>query len=285
MSADAPIVLSDDDEPPTPAVAPANAPPTPAAPVPMPAPAPAPAPADAPIVLSDDEDAPTPAPEPPAPEPPAPALLYEDGTRISGLYIAPSSIPGLDEPGLWTSKAIAPGGFIAIYTGRFVTESEHDRLSSAEQDAHTKYALAFKGNPILVLPGEAPDMAIHAAAVANRVIGRLKPDGFALLVQAWKLTGLKFAGSQIVPELTIVRALGEFRIREDAVVLTANLGEFVSDGFEEILIRGDYGSIRLEVDEPLGGPDCIEQGLGVAGRGPRRGKFSEHCVIPFQACE
>ena len=80
--------------------------------------------ADAPIELSsdDDEDAPAPAPTPaaaPAPAPPAPAppvLLADDGTRVSGLYIATSSIPGLDEPGLFTSKAIAPGGFVAIYT-------------------------------------------------------------------------------------------------------------------------------------------------------------------------
>jgi hypothetical protein len=37
-------------------------------------------------------------------------------------------------------------------------------------------------------------------------------------------------------------------VGEDAVVLAANLGDFVADGFEEILIRGDYGSIQLKPD-------------------------------------
>ena len=101
MSADAPILLSDDDEPP----APAAAPPAPTQPAPTPAPIAAPT--------------------------PAPALLSDDGTRVPGLYIAPSSIPGLDEPGLWTSTAIAPGAFVAIYTGRVMTEDEHDRLPPA----------------------------------------------------------------------------------------------------------------------------------------------------------
>ena len=137
MSADAPILLSDDDEPP----APAAAPPAPTQPAPTPAPIAAPT--------------------------PAPALLSDDGTRVPGLYIAPSSIPGLDEPGLWTSTAIAPGSFIAIYTGRVMTEDEHDRLPPAEQDAQNKYSLAFKGSPILVLPGAAPDLTVHPAAAAN----------------------------------------------------------------------------------------------------------------------
>ena len=78
--------------------------------------------ADAPLVLSseDDDAPPALAPVPvAAPTPaPAPALLADDGTRVSGLYIAPSGITGLTEPGLWTSTAIAPGGFIVIYTGR-----------------------------------------------------------------------------------------------------------------------------------------------------------------------
>ena len=86
---------------------------------------------------------------------------------MPGLYIAPSGIPGLDEPGLWTSTAIAPGAFIAIYTGRVMTEDEHDRLPPAEQDAQNKYSLAFKGSPILVLPGAAPDLTVHPAAAAN----------------------------------------------------------------------------------------------------------------------
>ena len=115
--------------------------------------------ADAPIELNSDDDEDAPAP--------APVLLADDGTRVSGLYIATSSIPGLDEPGLFTSKAIAPGGFVAIYTGRFMTEDEHDRLPQAEQDAHTKYSLAFKGRAVLVLPGAAPDLTIHPAAAAN----------------------------------------------------------------------------------------------------------------------
>ena len=119
--------------------------------------------------------APSQSPTPPAPTPPvpalaptpAPALLADDGTRVPGLYIAPSGIPGLDEPGLWTSTAIAPGAFIAIYTGRVMTEDEHDRLPPAEQDAQNKYSLAFKGSPILVLPGAAPDLTVHPAAAAN----------------------------------------------------------------------------------------------------------------------
>ena len=129
--------------------------------------------ADAPLVLSsEDDDAPpmlAPAPAAaPAPTPaPAPALLADDGTRVPGLYIAPSGIPGLDEPGLWTSTAIAPGAFIAIYTGRVMTEDEHDRLPPAEQDAQNKYSLAFKGSPVLVLPGAAPDLTVHPAAAAN----------------------------------------------------------------------------------------------------------------------
>lgn len=97
----------------------------------------------------------------------APALLADDGTRVPGLYIAPSSIPDLDEPGLWTSAAIAPGEFIAIYTGRFMTEGEYDRMPPAEQNAHTSYALQFKGRPVLVLPGAAPDLTVHPAAAAN----------------------------------------------------------------------------------------------------------------------
>lgn len=98
---------------------------------------------------------------------PARALLADDGTRVPGLYIAPSSIPGLDEPGLWTSAAIAPGGFIAIYTGRFMTEGEYERIPLAEQNAHTSYALGFKGRPVLVLPGASPDLTVHPAAAAN----------------------------------------------------------------------------------------------------------------------
>ena len=98
--------------------------------------------ADAPIVLSDDD-------EPPAPSRPRPRPRFaDDGTRVPGLYIAPSGIPGLDEPSLWTSTAIAPGSFIAIYTGRVMTEDEHDRLPPAEQDAQNKYSLAFKGSPV-----------------------------------------------------------------------------------------------------------------------------------------
>ena len=114
--------------------------------------------------------APSQSPTPPAPTPPvpalaptpAPALLADDGTRVPGLYIAPSGIPGLDEPGLWTSTAIAPGAFVAIYTGRVMTEDEHDRLPPAEQDAQNKYSLAFKGSPVLVLPGAAPDSRMLA---------------------------------------------------------------------------------------------------------------------------
>ena len=127
--------------------------------------------ADAPLVLSsEDDDAPpmlAPAPAPTPTPAPAPALLADDGTRVPGLYIAPSSIPGLNEPGLWTSTAIAPGAFIAIYTGQVMTEDEHDRLPPAEQDAQNKYSLAFKGSPILVLPGAAPDLTVHPAAAAN----------------------------------------------------------------------------------------------------------------------
>ena len=125
--------------------------------------------ADAPLVLSseDDDAPPMLAPAPAAAPAPAPALLADDGTRVPGLYIAPSSIPGLDEPGLWTSTAIAPGAFVAIYTGRVMTEDEHDRLPPAEQDAQNKYSLAFKGSPILVLPGAAPDLTVHPAAAAN----------------------------------------------------------------------------------------------------------------------
>ena len=56
--------------------------------------------ADAPLVLSsDDDDEPTalaPAASAPA-HTPAPALLADDGTRVPGLYIEPSGIPGLDD--------------------------------------------------------------------------------------------------------------------------------------------------------------------------------------------
>ena len=167
MSVDAPIELSsdDDEDAPTPASKPAS--PTPPAVAPDVAPAPAPPAPTAPAAVpAPPAPAPAPAAAPPT-APPAPALLDDDGTRASGLYIALSSIPGLNEPGLFTSKAIAPGGFIAIYTGRFMTNDEHDRLPPAEQDAHTKYALVFKGSPVLVLPGAAPDLTVHPAAAAN----------------------------------------------------------------------------------------------------------------------
>ena len=62
--------------------------------------------AEEPIILSDDDEEPT--------------LLTNDGSRRSGLFIAPSGLAGLTEPGLWTSTAIAPGAFIALYTGRVV---------------------------------------------------------------------------------------------------------------------------------------------------------------------
>ena len=67
--------------------------------------------ADAPIVLSDDDEEPT--------------LLTNDGSRRSGLFIAPSGLAGLTEPGLWTSTAIAPGAFIALYTGRVMDEFDY----------------------------------------------------------------------------------------------------------------------------------------------------------------
>lgn len=98
---------------------------------------------------------------------PAPALLSDDGTRVPGLYIAPSSIPGLREPGLWSSAKIAPGGLIAIYTGRFVTEDEYERMPMAEQSAHSTYALELNGEDVVVLPGGAPDLTVHPAAAAN----------------------------------------------------------------------------------------------------------------------
>ena len=75
--------------------------------------------ADAPIILSDDDEEPT--------------LLTNDGSRRSGLFIAPSGLAGLTEPGLWTSTAIAPGAFIALYTGRVMDEFDHYNLPTAEQ--------------------------------------------------------------------------------------------------------------------------------------------------------
>jgi len=109
--------------------------------------------ADAPIILSDDDDEPT--------------LLANDGSRRSGLFVAPSGLAGLAEPGLWTSGAIAPGAFIALYTGRIMAETDYYNLPPAEQDALNKYALALGGSGVLVLPGAAPDLARHPAAAAN----------------------------------------------------------------------------------------------------------------------
>ena len=43
-------------------------------------------------------------------------------THCNGLYLARSSIPALDEQGLFTAEAVQPGGFVGLFTGYIVKE-------------------------------------------------------------------------------------------------------------------------------------------------------------------
>ena len=62
-------------------------------------------------------------------------------THRAGLYIAPSTIPGLRELGLFSATKVPPGDFIGMFSGDMIADEEIDGLTRARQDAVHEWAM------------------------------------------------------------------------------------------------------------------------------------------------
>lgn len=62
-------------------------------------------------------------------------------THCNGLYLARSSIPALDEQGLFTAEAVQPGGFVGLFTGYIVKDDVINALSATERDRVLEWAM------------------------------------------------------------------------------------------------------------------------------------------------
>ena len=62
-------------------------------------------------------------------------------THRNGLYIARSSIPGLDEQGLFTAEAVQAGSFVGLFTGEIVEDGVISGLPAAERDKVLEWAM------------------------------------------------------------------------------------------------------------------------------------------------
>ena len=64
-----------------------------------------------------------------------------EATHRDALYIARSSIPGLDEQGLFTAEAMQAGSFVGLFTGGIVEDGVIDELPAAERDEVLEWAM------------------------------------------------------------------------------------------------------------------------------------------------
>ena len=121
-----------------------------------------------------------------------PAVLPPDPTRRDGLFVAPSQVPiesgplagsTLQEPGLFTSRAIPAGAFVCIYTGTHYSTDDFDSLPPARRDALSKYAVEVDSHALTIAPtiDEAGrvDLTLHAAAAANEPSASSAANSFA----------------------------------------------------------------------------------------------------------
>ena len=109
-----------------------------------------------------------------------PTLLPSDLTRRDGLYVAPSQVPiesgpfagsTLQEPGLFTSRAIPAGAFVCFYTGTYYSNTDFDSLPSARREELSKYAVEIENHAVTLAPAVdaagTVDFTLHAAAASN----------------------------------------------------------------------------------------------------------------------
>ena len=209
-------------------------------------------------LVSEDEDGPSQAPAHPAPAAPAaapPPLLPPDPTRRDGMYIAPSRVlvesgPSagslLGEPGLFTSKPIPAGAFVAFYTGAFFTRDEFSGLPEAKHQALSRYVVEDEKHNVLVSPiadagpnRNEVDFTLHPAAAIN------EPG--------------ESEGANVFAQASVVEAIGDDgEIHEFVVFCMFTCSRIEAD--EELLWNyGDgYQSMRERVGYEAGSP-CADE--------------------------
>ncbi len=93
------------------------------------------------------------------------------------------------------------------------------------------------------------DLERPSAPVEDREIGRLDPDGLAVLAQPLVLGRLGLPGAQAVPEGTVGGGIAVGGIHEAAVVHRAQVGKRVARGLAEILVRRQDIALQVELDD------------------------------------
>ena len=90
-----------------------------------------------------------------------------------------------------------------------------------------------------------------AVKIHDRVIGRLDPNFFAALADAFVLFCLVFAAIQFRPELLVIGALPIGFVHEHAVMAALDLFERVAEGVKKVVIGIEHSSVHVESDDRL----------------------------------
>jgi hypothetical protein len=114
---------------------------------------------------------------------------------------------------------------------------------------------------------ELDDLGGLAAAIEDGVVGGLNPDFAAILAEAAELGLAEFAGVERLPEVVVGGAFALHGVDEDAMVLSLDLLEAIAHRFEEVVVGGEDGSIRPELDDRLGTANSGHLGLHLAHLG------------------
>src|SRR5579871_5206988 len=101
--------------------------------------------------------------------------------------------------------------------------------------------------------------------VQDRIVGSLNPYLSSAFANALVLGGIVLAAIQFRPEFFVGGALPVGFVHEHAVVPAFDLLERVTEGFEEVLIGSNDGSIHVELDHRLSFADGSNLAFVIGG--------------------